>query len=130
MRLTALLGFAFAATTSGLHICGNYCGPDWCSGVKQEECGDIIDGGGACNQDADNCRESGPTDGSCADACCKNHDACCGSSDRSPCDEAIISCLAACSGGPSCYLDSIPVSAELIKIGMELNPAQCCGTAC
>ena len=58
------------------------------------------------------------------------HDACCGSTNRQPCNNALIACLGACSGGKSCYRDGIPISPELIKIGMELDPEDCCGTSC
>ena len=114
-----------------MDICGNYCGPSWCSGEVMEECAQVD--GSACVQSSLNCEEEGDTDGSCADACCKTHDTCCGSTDRTGCNNAIIACLKECedSTGPSCKGDlGVPVPASVVLTGMELDPYGCCGTSC
>merc|ERR1719291_884077 len=120
-----------AATTTATTVCGNYCGGDWCSGSAQEEC-DQISGSGCTKK---GCDESGPTDGSCADQCCKLHDACCGSSDRTQCNRAIVSCLDACPQGPgspgqACYNGVFPVAVSAIKAAMATVEDGCCGTSC
>eukprot|EP00656_Telonema_subtile_P019225 TRINITY_DN2049_c0_g1_i1.p1 TRINITY_DN2049_c0_g1~~TRINITY_DN2049_c0_g1_i1.p1 ORF type:complete len:187 (+),score=36.42 TRINITY_DN2049_c0_g1_i1:94-654(+) len=130
---SSLLLLTFAALASAIDICGNYCGPSWCSGKATPECGDIE--GSGCVQSASDCDESGPTDGSCADMCCKHHDSCCGSTDRTKCNDAIISCLKACPSGPGsegkvCYDGDLPVPVDAILVAMELNPSECCGTSC
>merc|ERR1711865_36107 len=113
-----------------LDVCGNYCGPTWCSGQVTPECKTID--GRACVRSSSDCTESGPTDGSCADECCKTHDHCCGSSDRSGCNDAIISCLKLCSdpSAKTCYHGSVPVPYEVVLTAMRLDPYDCCGTSC
>merc|ERR1712187_510668 len=96
-----------------------------------EEC-DEVSGSGCAKR---GCPEGGPSDGSCADECCKIHDACCGSSDRTGCNNVIISCLEACPQGPigpgkTCMRGDIPVAVAVIKTAMELDPYGCCGTSC
>jgi len=82
------------------------------------------------------CDASGPTDGSCADECCKHHDNCCGSSDRSSCNSGIIACLHACNqnGTGTCWRDGsildVPVPVDAVLAGMEMDPYGCCGTSC
>ena len=131
-RSLAALVALLSCSVGALEICGNYCGPTWCDGAAITEC---PTGGKSCQRDASTCTESGPTDGSCADECCKKHDACCGSDDRTGCNDAIISCLKACPSGPgspgkTCYRGSIPVPVDAVLAGMELDPYGCCGTSC
>eukprot|EP00658_Telonema_sp_P-2_P031834 TRINITY_DN2373_c0_g1_i4.p2 TRINITY_DN2373_c0_g1~~TRINITY_DN2373_c0_g1_i4.p2 ORF type:complete len:154 (-),score=31.02 TRINITY_DN2373_c0_g1_i4:224-685(-) len=116
-----------------MDICGNYCGPTWCSGQAIPECA-LVKGSG-CQTSSQDCKEDGPTDGSCADACCKVHDGCCGSSDRRGCNDAIIACLKACPSGPgspgqTCMHGELPVPVDAILAGMEVDPYKCCGTSC
>ena len=160
LRVT-LLAFALLATAGALDICGNFCGPTWCDGKAITECpvGGKVRGRTApciypssstasmpfllrisllpqsCERDANTCTESGPTDGSCADECCKMHDTCCGSDDRSACNANIIKCLKACPSGPgskgqACHRGSLPVPVDAVLVGMELDPYGCCGTSC
>lgn len=128
MKIVLLL--SALSSVVAIEICGNYCGPSWCSGEKSPECAQV-DGSG-CVQSSSNCAEAGPTDGSCADACCKTHDACCGSTDRTGCNNAIIACLKECEGseGTACKRDGVPVPAGVVRDGMELDPFGCCGTSC
>ena len=76
----------------------------------------------------------GDTDGSCADGCCKLHDKCCGSSDRSPCNAAIIKCLQGCpqgtEPGKTCMNGILPVPVFTILAAMEINTGDCCGGSC
>ncbi len=67
--MRVLAAFLLVGSAVGLEICGNYCGPDWCDGQVIEECADVS--GSGCKPSSANCQEQGPTDGSCADACCK-----------------------------------------------------------
>lgn len=124
---------ALVAVGAATHICGNYCGPTWCNGQVVPEC-DCVSGAG-CLESTSNCAETGPTDGSCADACCALHDTCCGSADRTQCNNNFFDCLDACPQGPGspgkvCEGPLGPVPIDLIKIGMDLFEGDCCGTAC
>jgi len=129
-----LLGLcASAATGMSFDVCGNFCGPSWCNGKQANEC--LTHQGVACTHSE--CDFSGNTDGSCADACCKQHDTCCGSMDRTPCNNNIISCLKQCAGkntGGTCWRDGVlldvPVSADVVLAGMEVDPYGCCGSSC
>ena len=120
------------AGTSGaaLHICGNFCGPDWCDASSIEECSSWEHG--SCQKSSTDCNETGTTDGSCADACCKVHDSCCGSSDRRTCNNNVINCLKVCeqTAGPHCYHGIVPVPVAVVLTAMELDPYSCCGTTC
>jgi len=122
---------SFGLATS-LKICGNFCGPNWCNGQDLSECSDIE--GSTCNKQPSDCPETTETDGSCADGCCKAHDACCGG-DRTSCNQAIIACLKACPSGPFspgqvCMDGVLPVPVDSILLGMELDPYGCCGHSC
>ena len=100
------------------HICGNYCGPGWCNG-------DWID-------EAD-CDTSEPTDGSCVDECCRQHDQCCGSSDSSWCNQQLTSCAHECNSGPACrggthfFNDAMIIE---VLFGSTYCTDQCCGHSC
>eukprot|EP00041_Stephanoeca_diplocostata_P003685 m.36843 g.36843 ORF g.36843 m.36843 type:complete len:148 (+) comp14535_c0_seq1:57-500(+) len=127
----AVAVLALVRSSTALDICGNFCGPTWCNKSVTPECA-VVSGGG-CQRSPADCNERGETDGSCADACCKAHDQCCGSTDRRPCNNAIIACLQRCrntTGMPHCYHDFVPVPVDAILAGMELNPNECCGTSC
>ena len=129
--VAALIG---APAATALDICGNFCGPNWCDGINTPECAEVK--GAACVSWLGNCHETGSTDQSCADACCKKHDSCCGSSDRRPCNKDIVSCLGQCGGIsgdddlPSCKLGQLPIPIGGIEAGMALAPYDCCGTSC
>uniref|UniRef100_A0A6U9NUR2 Phospholipase A2 n=1 Tax=Zooxanthella nutricula TaxID=1333877 RepID=A0A6U9NUR2_9DINO len=114
--LQASGGFAPLVGVGGsLRVCGNYCGPGWCNGRQLPE---------------DKCDES-VTPTSCADACCRDHDACCGSDDDSSCNEAIIECLSRCdSFDLDCVNGFIPVPAAAIKGALGLAKDWCCGAPC
>ena len=134
MRAAAtFLLFLLPASTS-LHICGSFCGPTWCDDKVEPECADVE--GSRCTKSAGDCTEGQSPDGSCADACCNAHDKCCGSSDRRPCNNAIVNCLKNCGGItgdddlPSCYKGALPIPVIAIETAMELNPYDCCGTPC
>ena len=103
---------------TALDICGNFCGPTWCDGAATAVRGRQSVKGAACVKSAGDCSESKATDGSCADACCRKHDTCCGSTDRRPCNTEIVSCLEQCGGMsgdddlPSCYSCCISVGSR------------------
>merc|ERR1711907_218291 len=112
-------------------VCGNYCGSGWCDGGYNDECSKT-EGGRKCVQKS--CHEQGPTDGSCADACCKAHDTCCGTADRTECNRHIVSCLAACptgSGNIGCgWHAGIKISPRAIQEAMHIVENWCCGEQC
>ena len=129
-----LLLFTFLTTihtVQSLDICGAYCGPNWCGSRIANECSS---GGKSCTKAPDDCEELSPTDGSCADSCCKTHDTCCGSDNRQPCNNNIIQCLKDCKTKENytkhCYHGIVPVPVDAILVAMELNPMDCCGTTC
>jgi len=71
-------------------LCGNYCGPNWCSGKIQSETS-CVDSGHFMNS----------TDP--IDECCKFHDMCCGSKERGVhCNQAIELCLEKINGTGGC----------------------------
>ncbi len=95
---------------------GNYCGPNWCSGEVVDE---------------KYCPFQTPSvEGSCADSCCKAHDHCCGTGDRSSCNRAIVRCLDSCGSDGKCKRDGISVSPSLIADAMNLVSSWCCGSEC
>eukprot|EP00750_Incisomonas_marina_P018611 INCI3052.1.p1 GENE.INCI3052.1~~INCI3052.1.p1 ORF type:complete len:163 (-),score=22.91 INCI3052.1:495-983(-) len=113
-------------------ICGNYCGPGWCDGAYSSECSE--ESGYSCKKHSSDCAEKGPTDGTCPDACCKEHDKCCGSDDERGCNSDFYDCLLRCDDGPAedrfCTDGQGGVSALLIWQGMELLAGDCCGHSC
>jgi hypothetical protein len=132
--LGVLVSGVLGVSVSGIKICGTFCGPTYCDGKVDPECAEVK--GAACVASAGNCNETAATDASCADDCCKKHDACCGSPDRRPCNNALVNCLGQCGGAfgdddaPSCYNGVIPVPVAAIEAAMALNPYGCCGTSC
>lgn len=107
----------------GVHVCGNYCGPHWCAG-----------------QDVDESRCDGAlapetwqwTGVSCADACCRAHDMCCGhNASRSGCNREMVACLDGCHAlSASCTRAGVPVPAGAIEAAMGIIEAWCCGKPC
>ena len=131
--LQLLLMITLQQTIKSVDICGSYCGPSWCGSKIADECSVVH--GSACNKAPTDCQESTPTDGSCADGCCKIHDTCCGSTDRRPCNNDIIQCLKNCKkeyphNSSHCTHDKFPVPVDAILVAMELDPYGCCGTKC
>lgn len=81
------------------------------------------------------CDESVPSAyGSCADACCRVHDRCCGSANRPVCNRAIVACLDRCIAynpfDGSCQLGVLPVYPGEIKTAMSIVESWCCGSPC
>ena len=117
MMLIGILSLGIAT-----HICGNYCGPNWCNAQVLDE---------------RNCDDSAPvethslTGASCADSCCKMHDRCCGHGVRSTCNTEIVNCLSRCDPlSVTCTVDSIPVPAGGIWAAMGFVENWCCGSPC
>ena len=73
-----LLGLVLAARA--LRICGNYCGPTWCSGevIDERQCTALKLPDPAVYL---------------ADACCMQHDICCGYGDRRTCNQLLVECI-------------------------------------
>ena len=124
--------FNSSARTPLTRVCGNFCGPGWCDGKVEEECAQVSSSGASCEERG--CSESGDTDGSCADACCMQHDACCGSSDRRSCNKNIVACLDACptgAGQKGCGWEiGISVAPSVIETAMNIVSTWCCGEQC
>jgi hypothetical protein len=127
-----VLVFVSISFTFTLDICGNYCGPDWCGARISQECSGYSKGY-TCDKASTDCQERVPTDGSCADACCMQHDACCGSLNRRPCNNNVINCLKTCrhsNNTKHCLHGYLPVPVDAVLVAMELDPYNCCGTKC
>jgi hypothetical protein len=92
---------------SSCTICGNYCGPGWCESTCESE---------------DVCQFSVPPQAnSCTDACCMNHDNCCGYNLSPDCNKNLISCLNACPwaadcSGPDGWWHSATIEAAFVPL--------------
>jgi len=99
-------------------ICGNYCGPGWCNAEYLAE---------------DSCNDTATSESdSCADACCKVHDKCCGhttpSTGKRDCNTEIVACLKACDGHSNCTSQlGLEVPIWVITDGMQIAEDWCCG---
>ena len=119
------------------HICGNYCGGSWCNAkiLGESKCDYTV-------PPADDPNKPGTP--SCADACCRGHDRCCGQGDRATCNTIFVQCLNECSedncpcvaGGDDGCFDTFTISktfkTSLIKSTFKylLNDGYCCGSRC
>ena len=123
MQSIALFFLLIIRQSDTVHVCGNYCGPHWCAGmdISETDC-----------DDKKNPETWSSTGTSCADACCKTHDICCGHSvNTSACNTVIIQCLRDCNPlSLSCTRYGIPVPAGMIEIGMDIVKDWCCGSPC
>ena len=112
-----------AASTASFRVCGNYCGPGWCNGgwISEGDCDDSVS--------PETHSLTGP---SCADVCCRSHDACCGhSSHRNTCNTALVDCLSKCDpASVTCTNDGVPVPAGGIEAAMDIVESWCCGERC
>jgi len=106
---TRLFDAEIERVNSGLKICGNYCGPNYCAGRSIDE--------GVCVATK---VWGSPSDGSCVDSCCKVHDYCCGSGNRAACNNQIVSCVSSCSG----------ICAFAVRNAMKIVSNWCCGSVC
>lgn len=70
----------FIYPSIALRICGNYCGPDWCNGLELPEA--------SCDTSVS--PQEAVYD---VDACCQEHDRCCGHQNRTPCNSQLVECL-------------------------------------
>ena len=85
MYLSTLLRVLFVSylvrQPKGFRLCGNYCGPDYCNGKYQTETFCVLNKTWLNSTDP-------------IDECCKIHDFCCGSVERSiNCNKNILKCL-------------------------------------
>ena len=149
LRAATLLLLLAVCTGYSFRVCGNYCGPGWCTAARARRgcCRRIPCSHCAaararrCNaqwEKEEVCDDSADTDGSCEDACCRLHDTCCGhktpSTGKADCNTAIVTCLDACSGDKVSKwcrdgLD-IPISNRVIADAMDLVEGWCCGGPC
>ena len=99
--------------TLSFKVCGYYCGPGWCSNewIAETECVSTGVWGIA--------PESGET---CTDGCCRWHDHCCGSGDRSSCNAGIVQCLDNGDCNSAC--------AWAVWAAMKVVTEWCCGSSC
>ena len=106
------------------HVCGSYCGPNWCNNMWLSE---------------DNCDTSiAPeyhklTGYSCSDICCKHHDKCCGhqKNNKTLCNKEIVNCLKTCNPlSLTCTIDFIPIPSGAIELAMNIVEDWCCGEPC
>mgnify|MGYP006111753615 CR=1 FL=1 len=115
---------ASVATTCDAYafrICGAYCGPGWCNDEWLPEAN--------CSGTAE------PQENSCADACCKTHDYCCGhltpSTGKRACNTNIVECLQACTSDSNCTdAIGIHVAPSVISTAMSVVEGWCCGEPC
>ena len=123
MRIGVLLFLCIPQNSTPIHICGNYCGPHWCAGmdIAESECDDRMA--------PETWRWTGV---SCADNCCRAHDACCGHRmNTSSCNRAIVECLHDCHPfSVTCTRDGLPFIAGTIEIAMNIVENWCCGSPC
>eukprot|EP01125_Pyxidicula_operculata_P006598 TRINITY_DN2278_c0_g2_i1.p1 TRINITY_DN2278_c0_g2~~TRINITY_DN2278_c0_g2_i1.p1 ORF type:complete len:146 (-),score=26.01 TRINITY_DN2278_c0_g2_i1:132-569(-) len=96
-------------------VCGNFCGPTWCAAEVIAESDCVAEGvWGTVPSES----------GSCADACCRLHDRCCGEgTDRPACNQAIVQCIQ----DNSCYTS---VCGAAVWLAMKTVENWCCGSAC
>jgi len=125
--LTLFLNFNFnkiSAIDEKFHICGSYCGPNWCNNMwlSEEKCDTSVDP-----------EYHNLTGYSCADVCCKHHDNCCGKNidNKKFCNKIIVDCLKKCNPlSLTCTLDYIPIPKDTIEIAMDIIEDWCCGSPC
>ena len=118
LRLLLPLLIPCATGTVAFQVCGQYCGPGWCSGKQIWE---------------DDCTFTADAD-SCADTCCKAHDECCShpAEATASCNQEIVACLVGCRDKPSCRIPNttIPFPSEAVAIAMQVVSEWCCGAPC
>ena len=107
------------------HICGSYCGPNWCNNkwLSEDKCDTSVE------------PEYHTLLGySCADTCCRNHDKCCGNGNKTElkkCNKEIVNCLSKCNSlSLTCTLNYIPVPSGTIELAMDIVEDWCCGSPC
>ncbi len=106
------------------HVCGSYCGPNWCNNmwIQEKDCDESVEP-----------EYHKVTGYSCADVCCKKHDKCCGQNKKNQksCNKEIVKCLGKCNPlSLTCTLDFIPVPAGTIELAMDIVEDWCCGRPC
>lgn len=112
--LATLLAASPSAAAPDFRVCGYYCGPNWCADTVISETDCVQQGIWGTPSES----------GSCADACCRTHDHCCGLGvDRNACNDAIVSCIV----GASCYES---VCGALVWAAMKAVDDWCCGSPC
>mmetsp|Transcript_10520 Transcript_10520/g.23673 ORF Transcript_10520/g.23673 Transcript_10520/m.23673 type:complete len:154 (-) Transcript_10520:223-684(-) len=107
-------------------FCGNYCGPNWCNGVRVSE--------SVCDDSVPPETHFGTP--SCVDTCCKSHDACCGhwqtgKYDVYNCNRDMLKCLEACSHFSAlCTWHGLPVTREELQVAIWYAEDWCCDAPC
>lgn len=108
-----LLFVAFVSPSEQFRVCGNYCGPKWCSdrAITEKDC--VASGVWGM-----------PANNTCADSCCRTHDYCCGKgADRSQCNNALVACLQS----SACYTTLCGAS---VWLAMKTVHDWCCSGPC
>ena len=118
---SVLLASVATCDAYAFRICGAYCGPGWCNDEWLPEAN--------CSGTAE------PQENSCADACCKTHDYCCGhltpSTGKRDCNTNIVECLQACTSDSNCTdAIGIHVAPSVISTAMSVVEGWCCGEPC
>ena len=114
-------------TPVNFEVCGQYCGPGWCSGKQQPPPGL-------------NCSYTAMPQG-CMDSCCMDHDRCCdigfhdntAGGPRSSCNQAMLECIDRCTraGEDDCLTrDGYPVPGFLFSTAINAVPDWCCDQPC
>jgi len=114
LRISAALGSSNICPSLEFRVCGNYCGPGFCSGqqIATSQC----------------LFEAEPT--SCADACCREHDRCCDTEETGSCNREMVQCITACGAGDTCDLNGIAIPNALVVGAMRLMSDWCCDKPC
>ena len=106
------------------HVCGAYCGPNWCNNMwlPEDKCNTTV------------LPEYHYLTGySCADSCCRKHDRCCGKNRKfqTMCNTNLVNCLSRCNPlSLTCTLHGIPFPAGIIEAAMDVVEHWCCGEPC
>tara|TARA_B100000287_G_C20571722_1_gene756812 strand:- start:73 stop:444 length:372 start_codon:yes stop_codon:yes gene_type:complete len=99
------------------HICGSYCGPNWCNNkwLSEDKCDTSVEP-----------EYHNLTGYSCADICCGQN-----KTNQKSCNKEIVNCLKKCNPlSLTCTLDFIPVPAGTIELAMDIVEDWCCGSPC
>ena len=122
--LLLLTGFISVNANEKFHVCGAYCGPNWCNNMwlPEDKCNTTV------------LPEYHYLTGySCADSCCQKHDRCCGKNRKfqTMCNTNLVNCLSRCNPlSLTCTRNNIPFPAGIIEATMDVLEHWCCGEPC
>ena len=110
--LLIILSYNQQHQANAQRVCGYYCGPTWCANTSIDET--------ACVKED---IWGIPSDGGCADSCCRLHDYCCALGDRPACNAALVACI----GSINCIFTPC---GSVVWIAMNIINTWCCGERC